>query len=228
MNSGRSDSKAAPPALLTDKAVAEQKALGRRARKAKETRLRLFRAALELFADRGFPNVTVEDITEAADVGKGTFFNYFDSKEHVLGVMPELQLEHVAHAVQAVQDGKQSIHSILRRMFHSLSEELGRSPQWARTVAASFLASDIVRDVVQRRMLEGRTAAARVVAEGQRRGEIDPKLKSTDVALQIQQLLMGTVLLWSLNGGDQLATCVEGSFRLLWRGIAAKDRERKP
>src|ERR1039458_6117126 len=42
---------------------------GRRERRAAETRLRLFRCALHLFAERGFSNVTVEDITEAADVG---------------------------------------------------------------------------------------------------------------------------------------------------------------
>src|SRR5271157_4056974 len=65
---------------------------GRRERRSTETRERLYRAALRLFAERGFQETTVEDITEAADVGKGTFFNYFATKEHVLGVMAEIQL----------------------------------------------------------------------------------------------------------------------------------------
>ena len=39
--------------------------MGRRQRRAAETRLRLFRCALQLFAERGFANVTVEEITEA-------------------------------------------------------------------------------------------------------------------------------------------------------------------
>ena len=43
-----------------------------------------FSRALGLFAERGFMETTVEDVTEAADVGKGTFFNYFPTKEHVL------------------------------------------------------------------------------------------------------------------------------------------------
>ena len=72
--------------------------MGRRERRAAATRLRLFRCALRLFAKRGFQNVTVEDITEAADVGKGTFFNYFESKDHVLGVMAEIQLGKVREA----------------------------------------------------------------------------------------------------------------------------------
>ena len=57
---------------------------GRRERHRTEIRERLFRSALRLFAERGFLETTVEDITEAADVGKGTFFNYFRTKEHVL------------------------------------------------------------------------------------------------------------------------------------------------
>lgn len=200
----------------------------RRERRAKETRIRLFRTALQLFANRGFQNVTIEDITEAADVGKGTFFNYFESKEHVLGVMAELQLSHVAQAVQAAAHSKKrSIRSVLHHLFLQLSGELGRSPEFARTVAASFLASDVVRGVVQRRMSEGRKAVARVFAEGQARGEVDPTLNREATALQMQQMLLGTVILWSLHGKPELTECIENSFRLFWRGIAAKGREQK-
>src|SRR5216683_1954195 len=58
----------------------------RRQRRSADIRERLFGAALQLFAQKGFAETTVEDITEAADVGKGTFFNYFPSKDHILGV----------------------------------------------------------------------------------------------------------------------------------------------
>ena|ERR1035437_5353917 len=60
---------------------------GRRERHRAETRERLFRAALKIFAERGYLQTTVEDITNAADVGKGTFFNYFPTKEHVLATL---------------------------------------------------------------------------------------------------------------------------------------------
>src|ERR1035438_2642051 len=130
--------------------------MGRRERRGAETRLRLFRCALQLIAEHGFSNVTVEDITEAADVGKGTFFNYFETKDHVLGVMAEIQLGKVGEAVARAAQSKQTIYSVLRQLVQRLAEEPGRSPSLARAFISSFLASDSVRQILKRNMLEGR------------------------------------------------------------------------
>jgi hypothetical protein len=81
------------------------------------------------------------------------------------------------------------------------------------------LASDVVRELIEGHMSAGRTMIAGVIAEGQKRGEIDPRLKSQEVALQLQQTLLGTVLLWSLHGEPGLATWIENSFQQFWRGI---------
>jgi AcrR family transcriptional regulator len=200
-------------------------AMGRRERRAAETRLRLFRTALQLFADRGFQNVTVEDITEGADVGKGTFFNYFESKDHVLGVMAELQLARVREAVQAAASGETSIYSTIHRLFLGLAEEPGRSPRLARALISSFLASESVREILKRNMQEGRKTIAGVVAAGQERGEIDSQLKKEKVAMQLQQAVMGTLLLWSLHERPGLAIWMENTFQHTWKSIAAPGKK---
>jgi AcrR family transcriptional regulator len=59
-------------------------ALGRRDRKKLATRAALITAALRLVDQHGLDHVTVEDISEAADVSPRTFFNYFTSKDEAL------------------------------------------------------------------------------------------------------------------------------------------------
>jgi AcrR family transcriptional regulator len=200
----------------------------RRKRRAAETRVRLFRCALQLFAERGFPNVTVEDITEAADVGKGTFFNYFESKDHVLGVMAEIQLGKAAESLALAVDPKRSIHSVLHHLFQRAAEEPGRSPDLARALISSFLASEGVRMIIAGNMQEGRRMIAEIVEAGQQRGEIDPHLRKEKVAIQVLQTFMGTVLFWSLHEAPALKVWMEDSFRHFWRSIAASGEKQEP
>ncbi|ADB35480.1 transcriptional regulator, TetR family [Kribbella flavida DSM 17836] len=86
---------------------------GRRERKKRETRAALAAAALRLALEKGPDNVTVEEISEAADVSARTFFNYFSHKEHaILGRDPE-HLERALSQVRNAPPG-QSPLAILR------------------------------------------------------------------------------------------------------------------
>ncbi|MFP5208293.1 MAG: TetR/AcrR family transcriptional regulator [Acidobacteriota bacterium] len=215
-----------PPAIPGgDVAVAAKRRIraplpGRRQRRAAETRMRLFRSALQLFAKRGFSSVTVEDITEAADVGKGTFFNYFATKDHVLGVMTEIQLGKVRQAAALAGAGKQSIQSVLRRLLLNLAEEPGRSPALARALISSFLASAEVRRIIEANMREVRGIVAGIIAAGQERGEVSLRAKKEKAASQFLQAFLGALLLWSLHGKPALASWLDDTFEHFWGAIS--------
>lgn len=63
--------------------------MGLRERKRRLTRLRIEDAATRLFLEHSYGSVTLEEICSVAEISRRTFFNYFDSKDHVaLGVAP--------------------------------------------------------------------------------------------------------------------------------------------
>lgn len=64
--------------------IVKNKPLSRRERKHAEIRARILAVALRLFGEKGLEAVTVEEIAEAADIGKGTVYNYFATKEDIV------------------------------------------------------------------------------------------------------------------------------------------------
>ncbi|WOF22137.1 TetR/AcrR family transcriptional regulator [Microbacterium betulae] len=72
---------------------------GLRERKRAATQAAIERAGLALVLERGYENVTVDMICEAATVSPRTFFNYFGSKEGVvLGALPPFPPDEAVHA----------------------------------------------------------------------------------------------------------------------------------
>ncbi|MGV0737026.1 TetR/AcrR family transcriptional regulator [Mycobacterium syngnathidarum] len=62
-------------------------------RMVKDRRLQLTQAAFEVFTSRGYRNSSVADITGAAGVSHGSFYNYFSNKREILDAAIEFGLE---------------------------------------------------------------------------------------------------------------------------------------
>src|SRR5216110_3333456 len=111
----------------------------RRQRRSAEIRERLFRAALNLFAKKGFAETTVEDITEAADVGKGTFFNYFPSKDHILLAFGEMQLGKLEAAIDLACLTGEPMPDFLRSLGVRMTQEPTRNPAIIRALLQAYI-----------------------------------------------------------------------------------------
>src|SRR5271170_5637483 len=116
---------------------------GRRERHRNEIRERLFRSALRLFAERGYLETTVEDITEAADVGKGTFFNYFQTKEHVLATFGAERLASIERALERAKT--EPVLPLMRQLASDMAGQAKESPALLRAIYAAHASCAPVR-----------------------------------------------------------------------------------
>jgi AcrR family transcriptional regulator len=102
---------------------------GRRERKKAATRQSIADAALRLFLERGYDEVSVRDIADEADVSTTTLFKHFAGKEAL--VFDETGRE--SRFVQAVQEreGGQSVLDALRAHALAAYADVARHPQAA-------------------------------------------------------------------------------------------------
>ena len=196
--------------------------MGRRERHRAETRERLFEAALKLFAERGYLETTVEDITEAADVGKGTFFNYFPTKEHVLAT---LGAERVAAVERALEKAK--VWSGASR-----AQRIGDGPRGPNLVDPRPASGHLRRSCVLCAGARGTAEEAHhrpallteILRLGQKSGEIRRDRSAAELARLTQTLLFGLTLAWALHPDVSLHETAEGAWDLFFCNLATGNK----
>ena len=192
----------------------------RRQRRSSELRERIFRSALALFGKKGFAETTVEDITEADDVGKGTFFNYFPSKEHLLLAFSEMQPARLQTFLSDNSLSPLPIRETIRRLIRRMTEAPVQNPAVVRALLQAHLSSPVVREQMDCFHRTQRKLIGELFRLGQQRGEIRPGLQPETIAQVMRQTIFGTLLFWSLVGDASLAERIEQSIDLLWQGLA--------
>lgn len=196
--------------------------VNRRERHRTEMRERIFRSALELFAERGYLETTVEDITEAADVGKGTFFNYFPTKEHVLAHYGEERLQEIERSLERARDGKETVIAVLKDLATDLAGQSSESPDLIRSVFAANLSCAPVRAELQQRIQRARELLSEILALGQQRGEIRRDLSPSELARLIRMVFMGVTIAWAINPDQPLRRTAEQVWELICPSLQPK------
>ncbi|SRR5579875_1624057 len=195
----------------------------RRERRRAETRERLFRAALDLFARRGYMETTVEDITEAADVGKGTFFNYFPTKEHVLATFGAQRIAEIERGLEHARRGP--VLPILRDLATHLAGQATESPALLRAIYAAHASCEPVRAELQKRLKIGRRLLAQIFKLAQERGEIRADISAAELARITQVVLLGVAIAWALNPDASLRATAEDVWALLGPNLVARKKQ---
>lgn len=198
---------------LTDQAVKSPRVQ----RKREKARHRILNAAQKLMRDRGVDAVTIQDITDAADVGHGTFYTHFKTKMDVL--VPIAEEKAKAHTrrldqlTEAMEDAAEVVSVSTRHLLHAIEED----PLWTWFLCNSKLAMDDMRRGVG-------NSGQRDVLRGIEMGRFVEQ--SVDV---VEPFLLGAMIgviqkRFTEDHGDDT---VEETARIILRVLGIADREAK-
>ena len=233
-------------AVPSERIAAATGLASRRERRRTETRDKLYSAAVRLLSDHEFDSVTVEMITEAAEVGKGTFFNYFSNKESVVSYHFESQLRILTETLKTAAEGSPMNGSANRPEFsgyaateggpcwrkiigivHESAERRHKQKHFTRTLLALSLTNPQVRAAnleFRGRILD---AIRGLIVEAQEHGEIRTDAPPDAFAVFMFSTYLGALYVWSQSDSDEnLHEVIDRTYARVWSGIRQDDGQR--
>ena len=190
-------------------------------RRKERTRHRLLTAAEQLFRTQSFDETTVEEIAEAADVAKGTFFNYFESKDSLLGEL----LYHRMQALLTSPPGQGApAHERIRLLLQALWEELVPYRHLSRRIFAYTIAHPPSGILSRDQPFPARTLA-NLIREGQAQGIFRADV-SADIAGGLLATFFFRLCVLEYIADEDAPFCwrdqVQEALDLLYHGLMVK------
>jgi TetR/AcrR family fatty acid metabolism transcriptional regulator len=183
---------------------------------------RIQRAAIEVFASKGYFGARMADVAEAADVADGTLYLYFDGKEHLLmSIFDDVLgrfIDRLDGEISTLEDPVQKLSVMVRLHL----ETLGRDHALAHVLQIETRHSRRFMSLFTRGKLgEYLNRVREIIEEGQKVGafrrDISPGLATNLVFGAVDELVMSWLL--ADNPGDLLRHH-QPLVRMLTDGIA--------
>lgn len=188
----------------------------------KELREDIYTQALTLFRERGYDNVTIEDITTACGIAKGTFYNYFPKKEHILLHLGKAQMKTLENSFSRHQEVK-PVRERIRLIFRDLFARLDLEPELLKSTLLKMLRSSIFEHE-QKLINKMKLMWEPLFKEAIDTGEISGRWEPERLSAVFVGLYFNTIFDWLNNPvKEDMLTIFYTSMDMLWFGI---ERER--
>ncbi len=194
--------------------------LPRRELKKREKRERLLNASLKLFREKGYEQTKVSEITRAAGVAKGTFFNYFPTKERVLLALGEQMLGKLGRVDANGIFQQKTTRGKVKAVFHALAAGLDSDRELVKEMVYRGLRlPDLVDN--SRAQLDFRAMLVLLIEQGKRKREIIEDVDASFVADALYTLYFQQIVIWcSTDFQTSLPDQLDSIVDLIFNGIS--------
>jgi len=172
-----------------------------KSRRGTDKRERILRAAIKVFARKGFYATRVSEIAKAAGVADGTIYLYFENKDDVLVSIFEDRITKLLEVLRKEIDEAATFEAKLRVVVERQLGLLENQRDLAEVVTVNLRqSSKLLKQYAAPRFTEYLELIASVIAFGQKEGIVDPDLSPRVVATGLWGALDGIALTWALGG----------------------------
>jgi TetR/AcrR family transcriptional regulator, cholesterol catabolism regulator len=171
----------------------------RRERKKAEVKQRLYSAAIDLFKTQGYEATTIQQIADAADTAKGTFFNYFPTKEHILAAYHDRMTGEILGRLgsRSFHSAEQAIQTAIAYCANSVKNDL----PMGKIILRVMFSSEVLLDKDSQNESRFTEWFRTQIEKGIDSSELRSDLKVEILLSLITAALSSTILEWVL--GDQ-------------------------
>jgi AcrR family transcriptional regulator len=127
--------------------------VGRGERRRRETRAKLIRAAHQLMAEKGIGGTTIQEITDKADVGFGSFYNHFESKQAIVQAIFDETIESYGDALDHIADEVEDPAEIVAASVRYVVMRGSEDPTWGWFLMRSVFLAQVLRTGLGRRLM---------------------------------------------------------------------------
>ncbi|TPG89190.1 TetR/AcrR family transcriptional regulator [Brevibacillus laterosporus] len=188
-----------------------------------ELKEHIFLQALKLFKEKGFDNVTVEEITKACGIAKGTFYNYFSKKEAILLHLGRAQLESVYLSAFRYAD-EPNLKRKLTLLFHDLFARYTEHPDIIRLIILELMRSTLHIQEEISVVQKFREAITSMLDDAKKNGQLSEHMVSADIAFVLVGVYFNTLMVWFSSETDvnSIETIFLRQFEVVWEGIGSQ------
>jgi len=201
--------------------------MSRRSRKKEAIRSQIIAAAIELFSQHGISGVTVDQIAEAADVGKGTIYNYFQTKEDIVVAFMAAFEGKVQAKLRDVGTSQSPLAEVLTEFIRLQLRMKKRYHPFVRVfLGQMFLHTDQFLPHMAKIQKTMDPQLQELLRDLQQRGAIRPDINVSDLIVVFKTVQLGLTALWAIEGPPFTATerTLVQEIRLLCEGLEVKQR----
>ena len=164
-------------------------------RRRQRNREALLDAAFALFQRDGLRATPVEAICARADVSPRTFFNHFETREHLYAALTERRMPVIVAAIEEAGEGDGALEERLGALFRAVGAYLSARPAYRELVGTMLRLPGEGASADAREGPIGRAARAFIDAAA-RRGELNPRHAPAVLADLVVGALVAAVTNW--------------------------------